>query len=76
MPKPLDFWKTDKLNFSPMAEKLPVVTCPGCRRPMALKVVEPSVLRGMQTVTFHCAQCDADYKARIMKLESNAESKA
>jgi hypothetical protein len=47
---------------------LPTVECPGCKRPMAVRLIEPSPAPALSTVYFRCLRCKAETR-RELKLE-------
>jgi len=53
-------------NAAPEKLKLPIVECPGCRRPMTVRLIEPSPALALSTVHFRLL-CKAETK-RNLKL--------
>jgi len=39
--------------------------CPGCGRDMRFTTAEPSVVPGLDSMTFHCDHCQTDTKREI-----------
>ena len=45
---------------------IPCVMCPGCEKPMRLRLLEPA--SGMlETATFHCEQCGTETKREFVR---------
>jgi hypothetical protein len=46
--------------------KIPVVMCPGCRKPMRLKLLVPAS-GSLETATFLCEQCGTETKREFVR---------
>ena len=53
----------------PPSGSVPLVECPGCKKPMSLRVLEPSPIAGMTTGHYRCVLCHAETE-RQFKIES------
>ncbi|MEA2979379.1 MAG: hypothetical protein QOF09_1202 [Alphaproteobacteria bacterium] len=45
---------------------IPVVMCPGCKKPMRLRLLEPAS-GTLETATFHCGQCGTETKREFVR---------
>ena len=45
---------------------IPGVMCPGCNKPMRLKLLEPAS-GPLETATFHCDQCGTETKREFVR---------
>lgn len=45
---------------------IPIVMCPGCKKPMRLKLLEPAS-GALETATFHCEQCGTETKREFVR---------
>jgi hypothetical protein len=47
-------------------DPIPIVTCPGCKKPMQLRLLQPA--SGiLETATYHCEQCGTETKREFVR---------
>ena len=47
-------------------QPVPVVMCPGCKKAMRLRLLEPAS-GNLETATFHCEQCGTETKREFVR---------
>lgn len=47
-------------------DPIPVVICPGCKKPMRLRLLEPAS-GTLETATYRCEQCGTETKREFVR---------